>query len=101
MKISVLGTGAVGRALAGRLDDLGHDVTMATRDPEATAGRDDHAAWAGDHPDVRLVPFAEAGAADVVVNALGGDVTLDVLSGVSLDGALLMDVSNPLDHSHG
>ncbi|MFC6343148.1 2-dehydropantoate 2-reductase N-terminal domain-containing protein, partial [Nocardioides hankookensis] len=36
MKISVLGTGAVGRAVAGRLDDLGHDVTMATRDPAAT-----------------------------------------------------------------
>lgn len=101
MKISVLGTGAVGRALAGRLDDLGHDVAMATRDPAATAARDDHAAWAGAHPGVPLVPFAEAGDAEVVVNALGGDVTLGVLEGLDLDGTVLVDVSNPLDHSQG
>ena len=104
MKISVLGTGAVGRAIAGRLDDLGHDVTMATRDPGATAGRDDHAAWAAGHPGVRLVPFPGAAAdADLVVNALGGDVTLGALAAVGpgLAGRVLVDVSNPLDHSHG
>ena len=104
MMISVLGTGAVGRAVAGRLDDLGHDVTMATRDPAATAGRADHADWAAAHPDVRLVPFAAAAAdADLVVNALGGDVALGVLAevGDDLGGRVLVDLSNPLDHSHG
>ena len=102
MLISVLGTGAVGRAIAGRLDDLGHDVTMATRDPAATAGRDDHSTWAADHPGVRLAPFAGAAeGADLVVNALGGDVTLPVLAEVDLAGRVLVDVSNPLDHSHG
>ncbi|HSJ43734.1 MAG TPA: NAD(P)-binding domain-containing protein [Euzebyales bacterium] len=29
MKIAVLGTGSVGRALAGRLAKLGHEVTVA------------------------------------------------------------------------
>lgn len=104
MLITVLGTGAVGRALAGRLDGLGHDVTMATRDPAATAGRDDHAAWAAEHPGVRLAAFAgSAAGADLVVNALGGDVTLGVLEevGADLDGRVLLDVSNPLDHGHG
>src|SRR6478735_7353862 len=104
MKITVLGTGAVGRAIAGRLDRGGHDVAMATRDPAATAGRDDHAGWAGAHPGVRLVAFAGAAdGADLVVNALGGDVTLGVLAevGGGLAGRVLVDVSNPLDHSQG
>ena len=39
MNIAVLGTGMVGRALADRLAELGHAVTVGTRDPEATLGR--------------------------------------------------------------
>ena len=103
MLITVLGTGPVGRAVAGRLDELGHDVTMATRDPVATASRDDHAAWASAHPGVRLVAFAEAAGAEVVVNALGGDVAVGVLGevGAGLDGTVLVDISNPLDHGAG
>lgn len=97
----MLGTGAVGRAVAGRLDELGHDVTMATRDPAATAGRDEHAAWAAAHPGVRLAAFADLAGGDLVVNALGGDVALDVLAAVDLDGVVLADLSNPLDHSAG
>lgn len=104
MKITVLGTGAVGRAVAGRLDDLGHDVTMATRDPAATAGREEHASWAQSHAGVQLLAFAgSAAGADVVVNALGGDIALGVLEevGPDLAGRVLVDLSNPLDHSHG
>ncbi|MEP9361783.1 NAD(P)-binding domain-containing protein [Nocardioides sp. CN2-186] len=104
MKISVLGTGSVGRAVAGRLDDLGHDVTMATRDPATTAARDEHASWAADHPGVRLEAFAGSAVdADLVVNALGGDIALGMLAevGPGLAGRVLLDLSNPLDHSHG
>ena len=39
MRIAVLGTGMVGRALAGRLAELGHDVVVGTRDPAATMDR--------------------------------------------------------------
>lgn len=39
MKIAVLGTGMVGQALAARLSGLGHDVTIGTRDPQATLAR--------------------------------------------------------------
>jgi 8-hydroxy-5-deazaflavin:NADPH oxidoreductase len=39
MKYAVLGTGTVGRAIAGRLDELGHDVTIGTRDSQATLAR--------------------------------------------------------------
>ncbi len=39
MRIAVFGTGMVGRVLAGKLADLGHDVTIGTRDPQATLAR--------------------------------------------------------------
>ena len=39
MRIAVLGTGAVGRALSGRLAELGHEVAVGTRDPDATLAR--------------------------------------------------------------
>lgn len=39
MKIAVLGTGMVGRALAARLAGLGHDVVIGTRDPVQTLSR--------------------------------------------------------------
>ena len=35
MKFAVIGTGMVGQALAGRLVELGHDVTVGTRDVDA------------------------------------------------------------------
>jgi len=100
----VLGTGAVGRAVAGRLAGLGHEVTIGTRDPDDTAGREEYAAWAAEHGDVRLATFADASAdAELVVNAAGGDVSLGILeqAGEHLDGKVLLDISNPLDHSHG
>ena len=108
MKVGVLGTGAVGRAVAGRLDELGHDVAVGTRDPEETAGREEYAAWSADHPGVRLESFADAaGEAELVVNAAGGDVSLGILEqaagpdGTALRGKVLLDISNPLDHSQG
>ena len=105
MRIAVLGTGPVGRAVAGRLAGVGHDVTIGTRDAAATAGRDDYAAWAAEHPGVRLATFdAAAGAAELVVNAAGGDVTLGILESAgaeNLAGKVLLDISNPLDHSQG
>ena len=39
MKIAVLGTGVVGLTLAARLVELGHTVTLGTRDPAATRAR--------------------------------------------------------------
>ena len=101
MKFAVLGTGMVGQAIAGRLDELGHDVTVGTRDPQATAER---AEWA-ERPGVRLATFADAAAgAEVVVNATSGGASLDVLSAAGADnlaGKVLVDIANPLDFSAG
>jgi len=113
MKIAVLGTGHVGQTLAGRLAELGHDVTIGTRDTAATMARSDpdamgnppYSAWATGHPVVRLAKFAEAaGAADLVVNATSGDVSLAALEAAGRDnlaGKVLLDVANPLDFSRG
>ncbi|MFN8193534.1 MAG: NAD(P)-binding domain-containing protein [Nocardioidaceae bacterium] len=106
MEIAVLGTGMVGRAIAARLAELGHAVTMGTRDPDGTRDRgDDMPAWLGEHPGVGLATFADAAAgAELVVNAIGGLVALDVLAQAGADnlaGKVLVDISNPLDFSNG
>ncbi len=108
MRIAVLGTGPVGRAVAARLAQLGHEVTIGTRDPTDTAGRDEYAAWATEAASrggaVGLSTFAEAAAgAELVVSASGGDVTLGILESAGADnlaGKVLLDISNPLDGSH-
>ena len=103
MKIAVLGTGMVGRALAGRFDELGHEVTVGTRDPAATGAKEEYAEWSAGHPSVGLATFAEATTeAALVVNATSGGVSLDVLGQAGdLTGKVLLDVSNGLDHSRG
>jgi predicted dinucleotide-binding enzyme len=113
MKIAVLGTGMVGRSLAGRLASLGHDTTVGTRDPAATTARTEpdrmgnppYAEWAADHQNVALAAFADAASdAELVVNASNGDAALDVLRQAGADnlaGKVLLDVANPLDFSAG
>jgi predicted dinucleotide-binding enzyme len=113
VKIAVLGTGTVGRTMASRFADLGHDVTIGTRDPEATLARSEPDAmgnppfstWAADHSQVPLVPFAEAAEqAELVINATNGGVSLEVLAQAGADnlaGKVLIDIANPLDFSQG
>ncbi len=113
MNIAVLGTGMVGRAHAARLAELGHNVTVGTRDPRATLARTDadqmgnpsYAEWAADHPGIQLATFAAAAAgAEVVVNATNGASSIDVLAlggADNLAGKVLLDVANPLDFSAG
>ena len=109
LKIAVLGTGPVGRAVGGRLAELGHEVTIGTRDAADTAGREEYAAWAAEAASrggaVGLSTFAEAAAgAELVVNASGGDVALGILESAgaeNLAGKVLLDISNPLDGSTG
>jgi predicted dinucleotide-binding enzyme len=88
MRIGVLGTGTVGRAISGKLEALGHDVRVGSR-------------TAGDG----AVLFADAAAhGEVVFNCTAGAGSLDALAAAgeqNLTGKLLVDVSNPLDFSSG
>ena len=98
MRVAVLGTGTVGRAWATRLAELGHGVVVGTRDPAVSRERDQ--GWTGPP----LNTFAEAVAgADLVVNALSGAASADVLTALApaIGGAVVMDISNPLDFSAG
>jgi 8-hydroxy-5-deazaflavin:NADPH oxidoreductase len=108
MKIGILGTGGVGRAIATRLSELGHSVALGTRDVKKTTGDPANAAlheFIAKNPNVKLAPFAEAAAfGEIVINVTKGAVTLDVirLTGEkSLSGKILIDISNPLDFSRG
>lgn len=113
MKIAVLGTGMVGRALAGRLSGLGHDVTIGTRDPQATLARTEpdgmgnppYSTWAKAHKEVALAPFGDAAVGvELVVNATNGSGALRALEMSGADrftGTVILDVSNPLDFSQG
>ncbi|MGC1212872.1 MAG: NAD(P)-binding domain-containing protein [Micromonospora sp.] len=113
MKIAVLGTGMVGQALAGRVAELGHDVTVGTRDIAATMARTEpdgmsnppYSAWATARPAVRLATFAEAAEnAELLVNATSGHVSIAALEAAGADnlaGKILIDIANPLDFSRG
>lgn len=96
MEIAVLGTGMVGKTLAAGFQRVGHTVTVGTRDPEVTAGREE---WT----DVPLATYAAAAAgADLVVLAVGGTVAEEVLAQADLPrGAIVLDLTNPLDFSDG
>ena len=100
MRIAVLGTGMVGRTLGGGLAGVGHDVVLATRDPDTTRARPE---WVG--VELPLVRLAEAGeGAELVVNATSGAGSLAALQAVgaeALAGKVVLDLSNALDHSRG
>jgi predicted dinucleotide-binding enzyme len=113
MRIAVIGTGMVGRALAGRLTTLGHDVAIGTRDVQQTLAHSDtdrmgnppFAQWQQSNPGVRLLTFAEAGAhGEVVMNATSGAVSLAALEQVgsaNLAGKVLIDIALPLERTEG
>ena len=113
MKIAVLGTGTVGRTVAGALAGLGHEAVVGTRDPEVTLARTAPDAmgavpfgeWLVQHPDVQLVAYADAAAgADLVVNATNGEGSIAALSAAgaeNLAGKIIVDIANPLDFSQG
>lgn len=94
MKIGVLGTGPVGQAIATRLAELGHDVTMGARDP----ANEKATAWAGEHGG-RAGDFGQAAAgAELVVNATAGSHSVAALDQADPGpGTIVLDVSNALD----
>lgn len=112
MKIGILGTGMVGRIHAAKLNQLGHEVAIGTQNVEKTLaetendnlGNTPFGLWHKTHPAVKLVHFAEAAMqGELIINALKGDVAVEVLktNADALTGKILIDITNPLDFSHG
>jgi predicted dinucleotide-binding enzyme len=102
MKVAVLGTGMVGKTLASKLAELGHDVAMGSRRPD----NEEAAAWAsGAGEGASHGTFADAAeSAELVLNCTAGTASVEALNAAgeqSLSGKLLIDVANPLDFSAG
>lgn len=113
MKIAVFGTGVVGQTIAEKLSSLDHEVMMGTRNVEDSLakkendlfGRPPLSVWHQGHSTIQLGTYEEAASfAELVINATNGMGSLNAieLAGEkNLDGKVLLDVSNPLDHSKG
>ena len=113
MKIAVLGTGMVGRTIAGALAGQGHAVVIGTRDPQATLARTEpdmmgtapFAQWHAANAGIEVAAFADAAAgSEIIVNATNGGASLAALSAAgtgNLAGKVIMDIANPLDFSQG
>lgn len=113
MKIAVIGSGAVGRTLAGRLAGLGHDVAVGTRDVRKTLAVDEAGAsgtppyrdWQQEHPTAQLLSFRGAAAfGEIVLNAVNGMNALAAMRSIGADtlaGKVLLDLALPLDLSDG
>jgi predicted dinucleotide-binding enzyme len=102
MKMGILGTGEVGRALGTALVTLGHDVKMGSR----SATNEKAVAWARQHGDRASVgTFADAaGHGEMIVLATLGVANQDVLQAAGpgqLRGKIIIDTTNPLDFSGG
>ena len=100
VRIGILGSGDVGRALAAGFAGLGHDVKIGSRDPEKL--RD----WAGQAgPHVSTGTFAEVAAfGDVLVLAtlgVGTEEAIKIAGIDAFDGKVVIDTTNPLDFSTG
>jgi len=97
MKIGILGTGDVGRTLAGGFAARGHGVMIGTRDPAAPKVRELLGkVGAG----VTAASFADAARfGEVIVIAIGGDNVENALKLAGVEnfaGKVVIDASNPL-----
>lgn len=102
MKIGILGTGEVGRALANGFLALGHEVRMGSR----TADNENALNWAKEaQAGASTGTFEDAAAfgAVVVLATLGSanESAIAQAGAENLKNKILIDVTNPLDFSGG
>ena len=94
MKVGILGSGDVGKALAGGFLKHGHDVMMGTRSGDKLAD------WAKQNPRGKVGSFADAArSADLVILAVKGTVAPSALreaGAANLAGKPVIDACNPI-----
>ncbi|MEM1411207.1 MAG: NAD(P)-binding domain-containing protein [Pseudomonadota bacterium] len=101
-RIGVLGTGEVGRTLAGGLAAAGYDVMIGTRDPKRGAIQ----AWLqGEGSGVSVGTFRESAAhGDALFLAVGWphvDAVIELAGSAEFEGKPLLDATNPLEAEVG
>jgi predicted dinucleotide-binding enzyme len=102
LKIGILGTGIVGNTIGSKLVQLGHEVKMGSR----TVNNPKAAEWVkANGSKASQGTFSDAAAfGEVVFNCTAGSVSLEALKQAgkeNLKAKVLVDLSNPLDFSHG
>ena len=115
MNIGIIGSGQVAQTLGGKFADLGHSVTISSRDPGRPKDRGEWGVipsadeWAA----ARRAEGADAAAGSFTAAAIAGDVVVNATAGASslaalrlagakhLSGKILIDLANPLDFSRG
>ena len=102
MNIGVLGTGMVGQAIATKLVQVGHEVTMGSR----TGGNERATEWVDAvGPRGHQGTFADATEfGELIFSCIAGVHTLEALEASrrrNLEGKVVIDVANPLDFSQG
>jgi len=102
MKVGILGTGDVGRALGRGFVTLGHEVRLGAR----SANHEKALEWVGEMGErASQGAFAEAAAfGDLVVFATLGVANPDVVKAIgpeTVAGKVVIDATNPLDFSKG
>lgn len=100
MKVGVLGSGDVGKVLAGGFITLGDDVKIGSREPEKLA------AWvSAAGPGASAGSFEEAARfGDVIVLAtlgVGTENAIRLAGAKNFAGKVVIDATNPLDFSKG
>jgi len=100
VRVGILGSGDVGRALAKGFAGVGHDVKIGSRDPQKLAA---FAGSAGPHASAGT--FAEAAQfGDILVLATLGVATEDAIRMAGIEAfrdKVVIDTTNPLDFSRG
>lgn len=99
MKIGILGSGEVGRALALAFKSEGHEVMIATRDPKSPKAAElaELGVVVGDFSDA--AKFAEL--AVLCTLWTGTESAIKLIGPDSLAQKIVIDVTNPLDTSSG
>lgn len=103
MKVGILGTGDVGKALGNGFLALGHSVMLAGREPNNAKAEE----WLkkAASPGAKTGSFKDAAKfGDIVVLATLGTATLEAMKMAgpeNLNGKIVLDTTNPLDFSSG
>lgn len=94
MKIGILGSGDVAKALAGGFTKHGHETMLGTRTPAKLTE------WSAKNPKSRVTTFTEAAKfGELAVLAVKGSAARDVLQlagALHLKGKVVIDVTNPI-----
>ena len=102
MRVTVIGTGNMGRGIGHRMVAGGNSVTLVSRDPEeAHTLAEELRGGAEGGATVEVVGQGEDLRDEVVVLAVYYPITLEVVRGLGegLAGRILVDISNPVNQS--